>query len=174
MTGAHQIQTACRLSAGIALASKYSMSTAHEPRTGARVRDYMTRAPRTIRPRQTLAEAHRLMRRNQIRHLPVLDRGKLVGIVSQRDLALIESLPDVDPGEVPVEDAMIGEVYVVAPGAPLGDVAGEMARRKLGAAVVAVGSRVVGVFTATDACRALSRVMAAHPPRRRASAAGAS
>ena len=119
----------------------------------------MTRAPRTIRPRQTLAEAHRLMRRNLIRHLPVLDRGKLVGIVSQRDLALIESLPDVNPAEVPVEDAMVGPVYVVAPATPLAEVAGEMARRKLGAAVVAAAGRVVGVFTATDACRALARVM---------------
>ena len=135
-------------------------------RTAARVRDYMTPSPRTIRPRQTLAEAHRVMRRNKIRHLPVLDRGKLVGIVSQRDLALIESLPDVDPREVPVEDAMVGDVYVVAPATPLGDVAGEMARRKLGAAVVADGRRVVGVFTATDACRALSRVVSAvRPPR---------
>jgi acetoin utilization protein AcuB len=135
------------------------MTRRRELRKDARVRDYMTRAPRTIRPRQTLAEAHRLMRRNQIRHLPVLERGKLVGIVSQRDLALIETLPDVDPTEVPVEDAMVGKVYVVAPGAGLGEVAGEMARRKLGAAVVAVDGRVVGVFTATDACQALSRLL---------------
>jgi len=144
------------------------MATRTRARTAARVRDYMTPAPRTIRPRQTLAEAHRLMRRNQIRHLPVLDRGKLVGIVSQRDLALIESLPDVDPGEVPVEDAMVGEVYVVTPATPLGDVAGEMARRKLGAAVVADGRRVVGVFTATDACWALSQMVSAVRARRAA------
>jgi acetoin utilization protein AcuB len=149
------------------------MATSGELRSGARVRDYMTRSPRTIRPGQTLAEAHRLMRRNQIRHLPVLARGKLVGIVSQRDLALIETLPDVDPTEVPVEDAMIGDVYVVAPGAPLGDVAGEMARRKLGAAVVASGDRVVGVFTATDACRALSRLMRPRRAGRRSPPTGA-
>jgi acetoin utilization protein AcuB len=149
------------------------MATRNESRSNVRVRDYMTRAPRTIRRGQTLAEAHRVMRQNRIRHLPVLDGDKLVGIVSQRDLALIESLPDVDPAEVPVEDAMVGDVYVVAPGAPLGDVAGEMARRKLGAAVVAVGRRVVGVFTATDACSVLSRLMAARLARRRVAASGA-
>jgi len=149
------------------------MAMAKELRPDARVRDYMTRSPRTIRPGQTLAQAHRLMRRNQIRHLPVLDRGKLVGIVSQRDLALIESLPDVNPAEVPVEDAMVGKVYVVAPGTPLGEVAAEMAQRKLGAAVVAVDGRVVGVFTATDACRVLARLMAPRPTRRRAAATGA-
>jgi len=113
------------------------------------------------------------MRQNRIRHLPVLDGGKLVGIVSQRDLALIESLPDVDPADVPVEDAMVGDVYVVAPGTPLSDVVGEMARRKLGATVVAVGRRVVGVFTATDACSVLSRLMAPRSTRKVAVPSGA-
>jgi acetoin utilization protein AcuB len=151
------------------------MAMAKVLRSGARVRDYMTHAPRSIRPGQTLDEAHRLMRRNHIRHLPVLEGSKLVGIVSQRDLALIESLPDVDPAEVPVEDAMVRDVYVVTPATPLSDVAGEMARRKLGAAVVAVGRRIVGVFTATDACRALSRLTAAsHRAHRGAPATSAS
>ena len=53
----------------------------------------MTRAPLSIRPEQTLAEAHRLMRKHRIRHLPVVDRGKLVGIVSQRDLMLSRRCP---------------------------------------------------------------------------------
>jgi acetoin utilization protein AcuB len=149
------------------------MAMRNETRRGVQVRDYMTRAPLTIRPGQTLAEAHRMMRQNRIRHLPVMDGRKLVGIVSQRDLALIESLPDVEPAEVPVEDAMVGDVYVVTPGTPLGEVAGEMARRKLGAAIVAAGRRVVGVFTATDACSVLSRLMAPRPARRRAVATGA-
>jgi acetoin utilization protein AcuB len=135
--------------------------------SGTTVQDYMTRAPRSIRPGQTLAEAHRLMRKHHIRHLPVLDRGKLVGIVSQRDLMLIETLPDVNPGEVPVEDAMIGEVFVVAPGAPLGGVASRMAARKLGAAIVVAKGRVVGVFTVTDACRALAEVVGQPALKRR-------
>lgn len=134
------------------------MAKRRETRGGATVQDYMTRAPLSIRPGETLEEAHRLMRKHRIRHLPVVDRGKLVGIVSQRDLMLIETLPDVSPGEVPVEDAMIREVFVVAPGAPLSEVARQMARRKLGAAVVATNGRVVGVFTVTDACRALAEL----------------
>jgi acetoin utilization protein AcuB len=135
------------------------------------VQDYMTRSPHTIRPAQTLAEAHRLMRKHRIRHLPVLDRGKLVGIVSQRDLMLIETLPDVNPGEVPVEDAMIGQVFVVAPDEPLGGVASRMAARKLGAAIVVENGRVVGVFTVTDACRALAEVVGPPALKRRPVAA---
>jgi acetoin utilization protein AcuB len=137
----------------------------------------MTRAPRTIQPGCSLAEAHALMRAHRIRHLPVLEDGKLVGMVSQRDLAVIESLPDVNPAEVPVEDAMTEDVFVVTPTTHLADVATDMAERKRGSAVVMQGGRVVGVFTVTDACRALAdlleptKVHAPRPGRPRATSA---
>jgi acetoin utilization protein AcuB len=127
---------------------------------GTRMRDYMTRAPLTIGADRTLTDAHALMRGHRVRHLPVLAAGALVGIVSQRDLMLIETLPGVDPSEVPVEDAMTREVFVVGSQAPLAAVAAAMAERKLGSAVVMDGERVVGVFTVTDACRALAVLLA--------------
>jgi acetoin utilization protein AcuB len=135
-------------------------TTVKKDRPAALVRSYMTRAPRTIEPHRTLAEAHKVMRANRIRHLPVLEGGKLVGLVSQRDLAVIESLPDVDPADVPVEDAMTEDVFIVKPATPLARVAGDMAARKYGSAVVMQGPRVVGVFTVTDACRALADLLA--------------
>ena len=94
----------------------------------------------------------------------VLDDGKLVGIVSQRDLLLIESLPGVNPAEVPVEDAMTRDVFVVDSATPLAKVAAEMADRRRGSAVVMHDDRVVGVFTVTDACRVLARPLG--PSRR--------
>jgi acetoin utilization protein AcuB len=130
------------------------------PVHAARVRDYMTRAPLTIGADRTLTEAHALMRGHRVRHLPVLSSGTLVGIVSQRDLMLIETLPGVEASEVPVEDAMTREVFVVGSHAPLAAVAAAMAERKLGSAVVMDGERVVGVFTVTDACQALAHLLA--------------
>jgi acetoin utilization protein AcuB len=127
----------------------------------------MTRAPRTVAPGQTLMDAHALMRGNRIRHLPVVRDGKVVGIVSQRDLILIETLPDVNAAEVPVEDAMTRDVFLVEPHTPLADVAAEMAERKLGSAVVMDAGRVVGMFTVTDACRALAELLGAARPRAR-------
>jgi acetoin utilization protein AcuB len=119
---------------------------------------YMTRSPHTVGKDQSLTVAHEIMRAHRIRHLPVLDGGKLVGVVSQRDLALIESLPGVSAEEVPVADAMTTDVYVVGPRVPIRRVASEMADRKLGSAVVMAGADVVGMFTVTDACRALARL----------------
>jgi acetoin utilization protein AcuB len=60
-----------------------------------------------------------MMRRYQIRHLPVLREGKLVGMLSQRDLHFMETLSGVDPEKVPVGDAMSTDTYTVGPRAAL-------------------------------------------------------
>ena len=116
---------------------------------------FMTSSPHTITTRQTLAEAHQAMRDRGVRHLPVVEDGKLVGVVSQRDLYLLETLRGVDVGRELVEEAMSDEPFVVGPDAPLDEVAERMANRKHGSALVVEHSTVVGIFTSTDALRAL-------------------
>ncbi|HWN68415.1 MAG TPA: CBS domain-containing protein [Haliangium sp.] len=120
-----------------------------------RVGQFMTRTPYTIDHDQPLASAHALMRAHQIRHLPVLQNGKLLGLVSVRDLHLIETLRDVDPSEVPVEDAMAEEPYTVSPEEPLDAVAAIMADHKISSAVIVDSGEVQGIFTTVDALRAL-------------------
>lgn len=119
------------------------------------VQKFMTTTPHSIGPDQTLAHAHDAMQGSKIRHLPVLDGGKLVGMLTERDLRLVESLKDVDPKVVKVEDAMSTNVYAVGPEAPLDEVAREMAEHKYGSVVVLQNNKVVGIFTTVDACRAL-------------------
>jgi acetoin utilization protein AcuB len=120
---------------------------------------FMTRSPHSIGKDQKLALAHRLMRTYRIRHLPVLQGGKLVGMVSQRDLYFLESIHGVDPETDTVEDAMSSDTYRVRPTDPLARVVKTMAEKKLGSAVVVEGAKVVGVFTTTDALRTLSRML---------------
>lgn len=127
--------------------------------TGSTIRSHMARRPRTIASTATLGQAHRLMRTHDIRHLPVLKRGKLVGIVSVRDLHLIETLQDVDPERVAVEDAMTPEPYTVSPNARLQEVVEKMAEHKWGSAVVVERGKVVGMFTTTDALRLLGSLL---------------
>jgi acetoin utilization protein AcuB len=119
---------------------------------------YMTPSPHTIGKDQPLAVARHLMRHEHIRHLPVLDAGKLVGVVSDRELGFMEALPGAETFSV--EDAAVPSTYAVAPEAPLDVVAAEMAELKVGSAVVMDGGRVVGMFTAVDALRALADVLA--------------
>lgn len=121
-----------------------------------RVSQYMTRLPHTIDHDQPLARAHELMRKYQIRHLPVVRNGRLAGVLSLRDLHLIETLPDIDAEQVPVEDAMTEEPYTVSPEEPLDEVAATMANHKIGSAVVMEDDgKIQGIFTTTDALVAL-------------------
>jgi acetoin utilization protein AcuB len=106
-----------------------------------------------------LSTAHSMMRKWKIRHLPVLGGGKVVGLLSLRDLHLVETLKDVDPTKVSVEDAMSPDPYKVSPDADLRTVAVEMATRKIGSALVVRGSKVLGIFTTVDALRALYELL---------------
>lgn len=123
------------------------------------IEDFMTRSVHTIGTKSPLTEAHRLMNEHAIRHLPVLEGGQLVGMLSQRDLHLIETLKDVVPKEVLVEEAMSQDAYTVAPEASLKEVAREMGVHKYGSAVIVRGREVLGIFTTTDALRALDTVL---------------
>ena len=96
---------------------------------------------------------------HHIRHLPVLHGGKLVGMLSDRDLHLIETLRDVDPEKVTVEEAMSPAVYSISPRAPLDDVVREMAHHKYGCAVIEDNGKLVGVFTTVDAMRAFADLL---------------
>jgi acetoin utilization protein AcuB len=123
------------------------------------VQRYMSATPVVIASARTLAEAHQMMRDHGIRHLPVVDEGRLVGIVSQRDLYLLETLRGIDVSSEKVSEAMSPVPYTTSPDAPLEEVAREMAEHKYGSAVVVERQKVVGLFTTVDALRALSSVL---------------
>jgi acetoin utilization protein AcuB len=135
------------------------MSTKHQ------VALFMTRHPHTIGVDQPLGLAHRMLRQNGLRHLPVLDDGRLVGVLSERDLALLEASRRLDLDKATVDKAMVAPAYCVAPDASLVDVVREMATRRIGSAIVVEEGRVVGIFTTVDALSALAHLLA--PPAER-------
>jgi acetoin utilization protein AcuB len=138
----------------------FSAGMPERDRSEITVERFMTHCPHTIGENQPLSVAHEMMRRYQIRHLPVLRGGNLVGILSLRDLHFIETLSDVDPEKVPVGDAMSTDTYTVVPGAALRRVAAKMADHRYGSAVIMDRERVIGIFTTVDGMRALSLVLA--------------
>jgi acetoin utilization protein AcuB len=123
------------------------------------VRKYMTTSPHTIGDDQPMSVAHRMMREHRIRHLPVLRGAKIVGLVSDRDLNMVETLKDVDPRKVLVSEAMTQDPYLVSPDAALDEVVSTMAQSKFGSAVVTQHDQVVGIFTTVDVCRAFSDLL---------------
>lgn len=120
---------------------------------------YMTESPHSIGRDQAIEAAHAMMRRLGVRHLPVLDGGKLAGVLSQRDLYFVEAIAGGSPKSLRVEEAMSQDTYCVPPTARIDEVAREMAEQRYGCAVVMEGAVVRGIFTTTDALRALSALL---------------
>ncbi len=119
------------------------------------VKRYMTREPYSIASNDNLKRAKTLMRLHLIRHLPVVDGDKLVGIIADRDVAAIEAVPGIDLEHV--EIARVMEAPLAARGEdPIDEVSAMMANQKRDCVVVCGGHGVAGVFTATDALQALA------------------
>ena len=116
----------------------------------------MTPFPHTVDADAPLRLARRLMQEPEIRHLPVARRGKLVGVLTDRDLkrALDPSLGLAPKDELFVEDVMVRGAYAVETTTPLEEVLLEMAERHIGCSLVVRDGTLVGIFTSTDACRA--------------------
>jgi acetoin utilization protein AcuB len=121
---------------------------------------YMTTKPVTIERSAMLADAHRIMRERKIRHLPVVDDvGNLCGIVSQRDLHLIETLMGVDQEATRIDEAMIERPFVVTGDTALDEVVEIMGEHKYGSVVVMGRDGIEGIFTAIDACHAFVQIL---------------
>ena len=123
------------------------------------MRDVMTATPYTIGSEQKLSLAHKKMNEHQLRHLPVLRGGKLVGILTQRDLYFLQSMAGVDVYLDVIADAMTPDVYTTSPDATVKEVARHMAEHKYGCAVIVDRGEVIGIFTITDALSHLARVL---------------
>lgn len=115
----------------------------------------MTPFPYFIDVDAGIADAKAMMAEHGIRHLPVVEDRKLIGIVSDRDLKRAQTpergaQPDED---LSVGDALVGDVYMVDVSEPLDAVLEHMWQHRLGSTLVLREAKLVGVFTASDACR---------------------
>ncbi|HYB54037.1 MAG TPA: CBS domain-containing protein [Thermoanaerobaculia bacterium] len=121
----------------------------------------MTGSVRTIGPRESVGHARSLLEQFRINQLPVVEDGRLVGIVTERDLRA--AFPNVDeaemrpehegvpsPDRIPIETVMTREVVVLYPGNTVEEAARLMRTRRIGAIPIVEGGRVVGVLTRGD------------------------
>ena len=122
------------------------------------IEDIMTPFPYTILASETVKKAKIFMVENSIRHLPVVSKGKLVGILTDRDIKLAQAVTkeeNYDENYL-VEDLCLYDVYVVEDSTRADDVLKYMAANRIGSALITKNDKLVGIFTVTDACRTFS------------------
>lgn len=126
----------------------------------------MTRDPKTVEPDDSLARAAEIMRGSRINHLPVVEEGKLVGILSDTDLrnASLAAGRPASPGELPVTDlkvreVMKTEVWSLTPEDSVEDALLIIRRKKFGCLPVLSGDRLVGIITKIDLINAFIDVL---------------
>jgi len=120
------------------------------------VKNFMTPFPFSISDSAPLTEAIEFMRMKKIHHLPVIRNGIPVGLVTDRDIKLVLG-PDFaypNPDELNVSQVMVKDTYAVDLGTRVDAVLDHMATHHIGSALVTRKGKLVGVFTAMDACRA--------------------
>jgi acetoin utilization protein AcuB len=133
------------------------------------VEDSMTQGVVVLSPETTAGEALALCRERRIRHLPVLEEGRLAGIVSDRDLRSAAPVLG-DPGRAAalektrVSDVMTREVVTARPDDPIEEAANRMRERRIGCLPVVQDGRLVGIVTSSDVMEALVQLMGAHEP----------
>jgi len=118
------------------------------------VEEVMTLLPHTIEEDAQLSEAGRIFREKKIRHLPVVRKGKLTGILSDRDAHIVSLLPDI--AKISVGDVMTANPVTVAGDTPVLEAVAEMVEKKF-SCVLVMGSYddVIGIFTSQDALKLL-------------------
>lgn len=126
------------------------------------VRDIMTRDPIILGRNDTLDLAEDIMNLRRIRHMPVVDEGSIVGIVSQRDLfrsALVTALGFGRKTQtaviktIKIKEIMTEHVITISPDASVKEAARMMIDKKIGCLPVVDGENLVGLLTETDILR---------------------
>lgn len=121
------------------------------------VGEHMTPVVHSVGDDQTLAEASLRMLDLDVRHLPVMRGSRLVGILSERDIAVLKARSHAYLDELKVSDAMSREPYHVPSKTPLAEVARAMGTHRYGAVVIVDDGEVKGIFSTTDGMLALAR-----------------
>lgn len=123
------------------------------------VRDRMTRNPVSVAPEMVVPEALELLKRNEIRRLPVIGNGKLIGMVTQMDLLRVSPTPATSLAvwEIPalvakirVKEVMSRKVITIGPDQPIEDAALLMREKMIGGLPVVDKGELVGIITETD------------------------
>lgn len=123
------------------------------------IQKFMSNSPLTINCDLTLLHAKEFMQKHHIRHLPVLEGGALVGIISERDIDFLKGFEGVELKNEKISNAMTLEPCIVEASTHLDEVCKIMAQGKIGSVLVQDNKKLVGIFTWVDALNAMSELL---------------
>ncbi len=133
-----------------------------------RIRDVMTKNPITVESETLVMDAQKIMKENNIRRLPVVDKGKLVGIVTQHDLLEASPSPATSLSihelnyllaKMKVKEVMKKNPITLTPDTPFEEALRLGQDRKIGSFPVMDGGKLVGIITESDTVRFLTRAL---------------
>jgi acetoin utilization protein AcuB len=133
-----------------------------------RIRDMMTKNPLTVDSETLVMDAQKIMKENNIRRLPVVDKGKLVGIVTKHDLLEASPSPATSLSvhelnyllsKMKVKEIMKKNPVTLTPDTPFEEALKIGQEKKIGAFPVVENGKVVGIATESDIVRFLTRAL---------------
>jgi len=133
-----------------------------------RIRDVMTRNPVTVDSETLVLDAQKIMRENNIRRLPIVDKGKLVGMVTKHDLLEASPSPATSLSvfelnyllaKMKVKEIMKKNPVTIAPDTPFEEALRLGQEKKIGSFPVVEKGKLVGITTESDIIRFVTRVL---------------
>lgn len=126
--------------------------------SGQTIEEYTTPDPVTVGPETALTEVMRIFEKFGFRHIPVVQDGKAIGIISDRDILLARPMGVMEL--MRAKEVMTSSPYAASIDAPLEEIALELSNRKFGSVLVYDRKdKFYGIFTATDALNALVEIL---------------
>jgi CBS domain-containing protein len=120
---------------------------------GTTVKDVMTARPTSVETQEPAVEAARRMASENVGSLPVVREGKLVGMVTDRDLVLKVTAKDLDPHKVTVGEVCSENPITTGPDEALDDALQRMARDQVRRLPVVENGELVGILAQADVAR---------------------
>ena len=136
-----------------------------------RAKDMMTKNPITVNPDTLVLDAQKIMRQKNIRRLPVVEKGKLVGIVTKHDLLEAEPSPATPANlyelnyllsKMKVKEIMKKNPVTINPDTPFEDALRIGQEKKVGSFPVVDKGKLVGITTESDIVRFLIHALGIH------------
>ena len=117
------------------------------------IRDVMTENPSSCAPSTSVVEAAKVMAREDVGSIPVVEGDRLVGVVTDRDLVVRVLAEERDPQATPVGEIVSTDVVAIAPDAGLDEALRLLARHQVRRLPVVEDDRLVGVVAQADVAR---------------------